>query len=230
MSWAVQLPDEVTLFHDGNRTVLVTAAPTVAAALRDAGVSIGPRDEVNVRLSSELRPGMNVRITRVAVGRSQRTLRLSPEVIRRPDASMYEGQEKVLRDGDFGRAIVVYRVIRHDGAVVKQRLLDRRVVERPAPRVVAYGTKQRPFSAPSTGGDGLNWGALAQCESGGNPRAINPAGYYGLYQFALSTWYSVGGTGNPIDASPEEQTYRARVLYSRSGAAPWPVCGPLLYS
>ena len=100
----------------------------------------------------------------------------------------------------------------------------------PTPRVVLYGTKERPYTAPSTGAADLNWAALAQCESGGNPRAVNPAGYYGLYQFALSTWYSVGGTGNPIDASADEQTYRAQVLYSRSGASPWPVCGPLLFS
>ena len=227
---AIQLPDQVTLFHDGNRTVLVTAAPTVAAALREAGVQIRPRDHLNVSLSSELRAGMKVRIVRVDVGTSQRVLRLSPDVVRRPDASMYEGQEKVLRAGDFGKAVATYRVTRHDGAIVKQRLIDRRVVESPASRVVLYGTKERPYSAPSTGAEGLNWAALAQCESGGNPRAVNPAGYYGLYQFALSTWYSVGGTGNPIDASADEQTYRAQVLYSRSGASPWPVCGPLLFS
>jgi hypothetical protein len=45
----------------------------------------------------------------------------------------------------------------------------------------------RRAPAPSRGGDRvsrLNWRALARCESGGNPRAVNPAGYYGLYQEA----------------------------------------------
>jgi hypothetical protein len=106
----------------------------------------------------------------------------------------------------------------------------RKVVRKPSVRVVVYGTKARPFSPPGTSASALNWAALAQCESGGDPRAINSAGYYGLYQFALSTWYSVGGTGNPIDASSTEQTYRAQVLYERSGSAPWPVCGSLLYT
>src|SRR5205807_5946126 len=32
---------------------------------------------------------------------------------------------------------------------------------------------------------------LAQCESGGNPRAVDPTGtYFGLYQFTLTTWAS----------------------------------------
>ncbi len=122
------------------------------------------------------------------------------------------------------------RVVRHDGVTVQQHQLYRRVTRQPVREIVLYGTKVRPFSAPATGAEGLNWGALAACESGGNPRAVNPAGYYGLYQFSLSTWASVGGSGNPIDATPDEQTYRAQVLYERSGAGQWPVCGPLLFS
>ena len=67
--------------------------------------------------------------------------------------------------------------------------------------------------------------AIAQCESGGNPRAVNSAGYYGKFQFSIPTWQSVGGSGNPIDASEAEQDYRAAVLYRRSGPGQWPVCG-----
>lgn len=77
----------------------------------------------------------------------------------------------------------------------------------------------------------LNWPALAECESGGNPRAINPAGpYYGLYQFDLSTWRSVGGHGYPHHATPRHQTYRAKLLFGARGAAPWPVCGYKLFT
>ena len=78
--------------------------------------------------------------------------------------------------------------------------------------------------------DGLNWAALAKCESGGNPRAVNPAGYYGLYQFDVSTWRSVGGAGMPHHASAAEQTRRAKILFSRRGSSPWPHCGRLLFS
>lgn len=67
--------------------------------------------------------------------------------------------------------------------------------------------------------------AIAACESGGDPTAVNPAGYYGKYQFDLGTWASVGGTGNPAETSEAEQDYRAALLYSRAGSSPWPVCG-----
>jgi len=68
--------------------------------------------------------------------------------------------------------------------------------------------------------------SIAQCESGGNPRAISASGEYrGKYQFDFGTWASVGGSGNPAAASETEQDRRAAQLYKRSGATPWPVCG-----
>jgi hypothetical protein len=66
---------------------------------------------------------------------------------------------------------------------------------------------------------------IAQCESGGNPSTDTGNGFYGKYQFTLSTWAGVGGHGNPAHASEAEQDMRAAILYSRSGPAPWPVCG-----
>jgi hypothetical protein len=68
--------------------------------------------------------------------------------------------------------------------------------------------------------------AIAACESGGDPTVVDSSGtYYGLYQFDMGTWASVGGTGSPAAASPEEQSYRASLLYARAGSSPWPVCG-----
>lgn len=68
--------------------------------------------------------------------------------------------------------------------------------------------------------------AIASCESGGDPGAVDSSGtYYGLYQFDAGTWASVGGKGSPANASPEEQSYRASLIYARAGSSPWPVCG-----
>jgi hypothetical protein len=67
--------------------------------------------------------------------------------------------------------------------------------------------------------------AIAACESGGNPSANTGNGFYGKYQFTMSTWASVGGRGNPAAASEAEQDRRAAMLYARAGSSPWPVCG-----
>ena len=78
--------------------------------------------------------------------------------------------------------------------------------------------------------DGLDWAALARCESGGRSNADDPP-FYGLYQFRLGTWESVGGKGLPSAATAAEQTYRAQLLFKRSNwRGQWPVCGHYLFS
>jgi resuscitation-promoting factor RpfB len=86
-------------------------------------------------------------------------------------------------------------------------------------------SEDRPSSSVSMS---AAWRKVAECESSGNPRAVNPAGYYGLFQFDLQTWRSVGGSGNPAKASAAEQLMRAKKLYAQRGAQPWPVCGRYL--
>lgn len=67
--------------------------------------------------------------------------------------------------------------------------------------------------------------AIAQCESGGDPKAVSAdRRYYGKYQFSPATWRSVGGKGNPARAPEAEQDRRAAKLLARDGTAPWPNC------
>jgi hypothetical protein len=67
--------------------------------------------------------------------------------------------------------------------------------------------------------------SIAQCESGGNPRAVSPDGTYrGKYQFDRSTWAAYGPAGDPARASEAEQDRRALKLYNARGTAPWPNC------
>jgi hypothetical protein len=72
------------------------------------------------------------------------------------------------------------------------------------------------------------WAALRRCESGGNYQTNTGNGFYGAYQFDLQTWQSMGGTGLPSDAPPEEQDARAHALYAQRGSQPWPICGRFL--
>jgi peptidoglycan hydrolase-like protein with peptidoglycan-binding domain len=68
---------------------------------------------------------------------------------------------------------------------------------------------------------------IAQCESGGDPRAVSRNGqYFGKYQFSKATWKAQGGQGdNPAEASEAEQDRVALELYKAQGTDPWPTCG-----
>jgi peptidoglycan hydrolase-like protein with peptidoglycan-binding domain len=66
---------------------------------------------------------------------------------------------------------------------------------------------------------------IAECESGGDPTMVSSNGVYrGKYQFAVSTWRAVGGSGDPAAASEAEQDRRAAMLMRVQGPSAWPVC------
>ena len=144
-----------------------------------------------------------------------RYLRIDRKVVKDRSPLVRSGGVRVLKEGRDGRKRVVYRKRFLDGELTSKRIVKSNVIRDANRRVVLVGT-------------GPNWVGLADCESGGNPNAVNPAGYYGLYQFSISTWRSVGGKGIPTDYGYWEQTKRAWKLYKMSGSSPWPHCGSRL--
>jgi hypothetical protein len=169
---------------------------------------------------------MKLQVYRVQINEISETTAVPAEKVETPDPDAFEGERKVTTPGVEGQQVTRYRVTVVDGVETSREVLDTAVTVAPVTEQVSVGTKERPRLSPTA--DGLNWAALARCESGGNPRAVNPAGYYGLYQFSVSTWRSVGGSGNPVDASPAEQTARAQTLYNKAGAGQWG-CGRHLF-
>lgn len=229
MALELRLPKRTTVLVDGRAAVLTTTVATVGELLALTHVTLGATDRTSVPLDAALSDGVVVSVTRLRNTTAVRTVRLPSPVVRRPDATMLKGQTKVLEAGALGVAVQTWSYTITNGKVTAQRLLRSVTRSSPKTQILAVGTKAAPSNSPSA--DGLNWPALARCESGGNPRAVNRAGpYYGLYQFSRSTWRSVGGSGLPSDASPDEQTYRAQVLYKRSGAGQWPHCGKHLFT
>ncbi|MHA3946985.1 transglycosylase family protein [Cellulomonas bogoriensis] len=117
---------------------------------------------------------------------------------------------------------------------------------RPAPRPTATRAPSSSSGSSSGSGGGSSssggsssgtsssvgddvWAQLARCESGGNPSIVSSNGlYHGLYQFRVDTWRSVGGSGLPSEATPAEQTERAKILQARSGWGQWPACSSKL--
>jgi hypothetical protein len=88
--------------------------------------------------------------------------------------------------------------------------------------------EQAPTDVPAapSGSAAATLERIAQCESGGDPTAISPDGRYrGKYQFDVSTWEHMGGSGDPAAAAEAEQDARAAQLLAQRGTAPWPVCG-----
>lgn len=141
------------------------------------------------------------------------------------------------RNSDSARESRAALAIERGGAERRESRAERAREARQAERRAARERKQAArrkkreqarmaaASGPVEGVPRATLDAIAACESGGNPAAVNPAGYYGKYQFSISTWQAVGGSGNPAAASEAEQDMRAAMLYNRAGPGQWPVCG-----
>ena len=80
-------------------------------------------------------------------------------------------------------------------------------------------------SGTAAADSGVNWDAVAKCESGGNWAINTGNGFYGGLQFSPATWKANGGTGMPNQASREEQIRVAENVYKTQGIGAWPTCG-----
>ena len=229
----------------------LSGATSVSAPLSGASSVSAPLSGASSMLNTHPEVTIKPRLQRTVV--EERTM--TPiETVTRRTSTLPKDVKKVARTGSQGILVKEYQITTIGTNVLGKRLIDEYVLKQGGPRVIFIGTfvapkpqpvistpapPQREVSVASRdagspwprvrGAEGLNWAALAQCESSGNPLAVNKSGpYYGLYQFLASTWRSVGGTGLPTEASPAEQTYRAKLLWKRSGPGQWPVCGKRL--
>ena len=242
---AISTPKTVVLSADGHNRVVTTTAQTVAQLLAERGVTVDADDKLSVGAGEAVVNKLAVTVTRISHRQTALIETVPFGTVRTTTSRMYVGETKVVTKGTPGSRRAVYDVVRTNGKKTGQAFVSATLVTPPVDQVIQVGTKPKPAPAETSSGggkgsgsggggsvgggvDSLNWPALARCESGGNPRAVNPAGYYGLYQFSLSTWRSVGGSGNPINASPGEQLYRAKLLYKRGGAGQWG-CGRHLF-
>lgn len=239
LALSVTTPKAVTFVIDGKNIALSTTAATVKDVVAEIRVRTGQHDRVKPGLTTAVSNGLKVVYNRVSVRNVSASEAIAFGTTEKDDSSLYKGETETVSAGKAGSKAVTYQLVIVDGKVESKKLVKTVVTSQPVAKVVAVGTKSRP-AAPSSGGpvsggntpsaDGLNWGALAQCESGGNPATNTGNGFYGLYQFDAQTWASVGGSGLPHQNSAGEQTYRAQILYSQRGASPWPSCGRLLFS
>jgi uncharacterized protein YabE (DUF348 family) len=207
-----------------------TGARTVADVLADEGITLAPTDTVDPAVTTPLADGQQITVTRVAVSTVTDVVAIPSPDQNIDDPALDKGTTVVAVPGVWGQQQVVTQVTTVNGVETARQEISRTTVTEPTPNQVHVGTK----SSLETRGSrvffndtefGVNWDGLAYCESTNNPKAVyNPSGYpstYGLFQFDLATWQSVDGSGNPMDASPEEQLMRAKLLYQSRGLEPW---------
>ena len=227
-------------------TTALAGAKTVGDLLTAEHITLGPLDRVAPAAGTPLADGLQVRIQRglIVVSTRSEVLPAPPDTVV-TDGGLDRGVSKRIRTGHPGSVSITEHTTVRDGVPLARLDTGRTVVLAPSAGVVQVGTRTPDPAGPAAADAaakrftshgiqvlthdttfGVNWDGLSMCESTHNPRAINAnpsAGLptYGLFQFDLPTWQDVGGTGNPIDATPKEQLMRAKMLWQRRGLEPW---------
>jgi uncharacterized protein YabE (DUF348 family) len=241
MALTIATPKKLTFAIAGAKARTATvAALTVRQALHMRDVKVDQDDIVRPRLGKLLDGGEKITVTKVRVVKKavqDEMIPFATETV--SDDSMYEGDEKVDREGRAGHRDVTYRLRFENGKVVGRKVLDVRGVVNPVSKLVKVGTKEpepepepAPAPAPTTANYASGssvWDSLAACESGGNWAINTGNGYYGGLQFNLGTWQAYGGSGLPSENSREAQIAVAERLRAATGGyGSWPHCASVL--
>jgi len=210
----VSNPKSFTIKADGKATEVTSPVPTVAAALKEADISLDDNDEVTPAAGDLISDGDTVKVTRIEQVDKTEVVDIAQPVKYKDDKSMDQGTTKVLEPGDAGRAREHVLVTKADGKVRNRLVLASDQLEAPQMKVVLRGIKKvtEPYGV---------WDKIAACESGGNWHINTGNGYYGGLQFSAGTWKSVGGPGLPHENSREVQIKYAKILQARSGWGQW---------
>jgi len=186
-------------------------------SLAGAALALGAAD-------ASAAPGGGAEAGDVAVVRSATASVAAPAVSSRATVRAAQRRLRVTADGILGPQTrrAVRRFQQRRGLRAHGRLTSRTLA---ALGVVGRSTEASRGRAPS-GDTARVLAAIAACESGGDPAAVSADGRFrGKYQFLVSTWKAVGGTGDPAAAAEAEQDRRAAALLAAEGTRPWPVCG-----
>jgi len=240
----IRSPKQVTIIHDHKKQTVTTTDATVRQLLTDLRIKVDQDDRLRPASTAVLQNGTQILVQRVVHKFLVERQSIGFSTSYQQDSSMYKDQSDVARDGKSGVAAVKYAAVYVDGKLVGKAQVSRNVVVAPVSKIVNVGTQERPAPPPpsssSSGSSsssapadtsGLNWDAVANCESGGNWHINSGNGFYGGLQFDYSTWLANGGgqyASRADLASREQQIAIANKLYAARGSSPWPVCGQYL--
>jgi resuscitation-promoting factor RpfB len=222
-------PKKVTVVVHGKSSPVNTTDATVGQLLADLKVKVSASDQVLPASSSAIRTGETITVRAVVRRVDTYTETIDYPINKINDSSMYTGQVQVITAGVEGSRSVTANDTYYDGQLVGRSVISTRTLSEPKTQTEKVGTKPAPPAPqPSVSANGLNWDAVAACESGGNWHINTGNGFYGGLQFDQGTWASNGGLAYASRAdlaSREQQIAVANRLYAARGSSPWPVCG-----
>ena len=136
---------------DGQRIQRLTSADTIAEALSEAHVVLGPLDRVSPDLNDPTDRSTRIVVTRIREDTltEQRVVPFPRTYLR--DEGLADGQSRVIQLGVNGHEELSYKVVYENGAEYSRDLVTTRTIELPREEIVLVGAKGLLKSAPIAG-------------------------------------------------------------------------------
>jgi hypothetical protein len=224
---------------DGGTPIYVRAQPgTVAAFLDQAGIRVGPKDQLEVAAEGPIVPGAVVGIQRVAEVTVVETIPVAAPVQTILEPDQYTGWSRVTVAGTPGESKVTFLVRSVNGVETARTIVANEPLVAPVAQVVHVGTKYRPAPPPpgeiaaiirdaaaKYGVDPETLLRVAYCESRYDPLAYNGIlGASGLFQIIPGTWRANSLRAGYAGASVFDPVANANVaawMFSQGQSRQW---------
>jgi uncharacterized protein YabE (DUF348 family) len=197
-----------------------TQAATVGEMIKDKNIKLKPEDTLSVPASTPISVDLKVEIWRNGKQTVNEEQPVAFPVQHIQDADQPIGYKAVKTAGILGKKNVTFEIEMRNGQELSRRVIQEVVTLQPQQQVEIIGAK------PSFSGSFAD--ALAKlraCEAGGSYTRNSGNGFYGAYQYDVSTWGGYGGFSYASDAPPAVQDQKVWETYQRRGWHPWPSCG-----
>ena len=136
----VQRKQLITIVQGGNNLTVVSYGETVESLLERLSLLGNNEDAVSVPLNTQTYDGMVISISRSVRAQENYVTSIPYETTYCYDASLAEGEEKILTAGVNGQLLCTAEVVYIDGEEVSRTVLSQEVVGQPVNAVVAVGT------------------------------------------------------------------------------------------
>ncbi|HLC38960.1 MAG TPA: G5 domain-containing protein [Patescibacteria group bacterium] len=174
---------------------------TVGQLLDEKQIKIGQLDRLTPSLETTLTDNLKVVIVRVKQKEQTEMVSIAFETNYKNDASLYIGQNRVERSGANGKKEVLFRLTFENNQLVSKDSIKEKIITEPTTKIVLRGTRKKVtvrcagynlLAEDAAAKNNIDPNSLCRtmmAESNGHSDSYNPAGpYYGLFQYAYSTW------------------------------------------
>lgn len=141
MNIAIEKAFQLTLNNGGKKEKVWTTSTTVADFLAQHGITLQPLDRVEPKLDTSVTENAVINVVRIEKVTDVVEEPIDYAVVKKKDAKLPKGKEKVISNGREGLMTKEYEVVLENGKEVSRKLIKKNYVTDKVDRVVAVGTK-----------------------------------------------------------------------------------------